>query len=67
MGSLVYWIFGTLFLMQIIYIVCVSGVVYDVIHDVPFVGSDGKGNVQVFSKGVQIQISRIDNNMVLKG
>lgn len=44
-------------LIQIIYIICVSGVVYDVIHDVPFVGSDGKGNVQVFSRGVQHVLS----------
>jgi oligosaccharyltransferase complex subunit gamma len=30
------WFIGSL----IIYIVCVSGVVYDIIHDVPFVGRD---------------------------
>jgi hypothetical protein len=33
---------------------------------VPFVGSDGKGNVQVFSKGVHFILFRIENNMELK-
>lgn len=32
------WMFGAM----IIYITCVSGVVYDIIHDVPFVGRDPK-------------------------
>lgn len=32
----VVWFFGVL----LIYITCVSGVVYDVIHNVPFVGRD---------------------------
>ena len=36
-----------------IYVVCVSGVVYDVIHDVPFVGRDPKtGEAVVFAGGV---------------
>jgi hypothetical protein len=30
-------------------VVCVSGVVYDVIHDVPFVGTDESGNPVIFS------------------
>jgi oligosaccharyltransferase complex subunit gamma len=32
------WFFGSI----IIYVTCVSGVVYDIIHDVPFVGRDQK-------------------------
>lgn len=46
---------GNPLVIQIVYIVCVSGVVYDVIHDVPFVGTDEKGNAQVFSRGVTIR------------
>lgn len=38
--------------MQLIYITCVSGVVYDVIHDVPFVGVDAKGEAVIFAGGV---------------
>ena len=37
--------------MQLIYITCVSGVVYDVIHDVPFVGADAKGEAVIFAGG----------------
>lgn len=40
--------------MQLIYITCVSGVVYDIIHDVPFVGVDNKGQAVIFSGGVSI-------------
>ena len=37
------WFFGVIVniqLIQAIYITCVSGVVYDIIHNVPFVGRD---------------------------
>jgi oligosaccharyltransferase complex subunit gamma len=30
------WLVGSL----LVYVICVSGVVYDIIHDVPFVGRD---------------------------
>ena len=40
-----------------IYITCVSGVVYDIIHDVPFVGTDREtGEAVVFTGGVRIEI-----------
>ncbi len=52
-GGLVRWCAGKVYAMQLIYITCVSGVVYDVIHDVPFVGSDAKGEAVIFAGGVQ--------------
>ena len=37
-------------LTKVIYIICVSGVVYDIIHDVPFIGKDPKnGEAIIFS------------------
>lgn len=52
------WLVGAMVnnnLIQIIYITCVSGVIYDIIHDVPFVGRDPKtGEALVFSDGVLI-------------
>ena len=42
------WFVGSL----LIYITCVSGVVYDIIHDVPFVGRNKEtGEVQIFAGG----------------
>jgi len=41
------WFAGVL----IIYITCVSGVVYDVLQGVPFVSRDDKGNAVIFSSG----------------
>jgi hypothetical protein len=42
------WFFGSIF----IYVTCVSGVVYDILHDVPFVGRDrNTGEVMVFATG----------------
>lgn len=44
----VVWFIGSL----LIYITCVSGVIYDIIHDVPFVGRDrNTGEVMVFAGG----------------
>lgn len=43
------WFIGVL----LIYITCVSGVVYDIIHDVPFVGRDREtGEALIFTSGV---------------
>jgi hypothetical protein len=53
MASLVYWFISKYFIIKIIYITCVSGVVYDIIHDVPFVVRDNDGNIQLFSGGVK--------------
>ena len=45
------WFFGVL----AIYITCVSGVVYDIIHNVPFVGRDkDTGEAVIFTGGVTI-------------
>lgn len=42
------WFLGSI----IIYVTCVSGVVYDILHDVPFVGRDRTtGEVMVFAAG----------------
>jgi oligosaccharyltransferase complex subunit gamma len=42
------WLIGSLF----VYITCVSGVIYDIIHDVPFVGRHREtGEVMVFADG----------------
>jgi len=42
------WFVGSL----LIYITCVSGVIYDIIHDVPFVGRDPKtGEAMIFATG----------------
>lgn len=42
------WFVGSL----LIYITCVSGVIYDIIHDVPFVGRDrNTGEVMIFADG----------------
>lgn len=42
------WFVGSL----LVYITCVSGVIYDIIHDVPFVGRDrNTGEVMVFAEG----------------
>lgn len=42
------WFVGSL----LIYITCVSGVIYDIIHDVPFVGRDrNTGEVTIFADG----------------
>lgn len=36
----------------LIYVTCVSGVIYDILHDVPFVGQDRKtGEVLIFADG----------------
>lgn len=46
----VVWFAGVL----AIYITCVSGVVYDIIHDVPFVGRDkNTGEAVIFTGGVR--------------
>jgi hypothetical protein len=48
------WFVGVL----LIYITCVSGVVYDIIHDVPFVGRDRQtGEAVIFTDGVIILFS----------
>jgi oligosaccharyltransferase complex subunit gamma len=42
------WLVGSL----LIYITCVSGVIYDILHDVPFVGRDrNTGEVVIFAEG----------------
>jgi oligosaccharyltransferase complex subunit gamma len=42
------WFVGSI----LIYVTCVSGVVYDIIHDVPFVGRDRTtGEVVIFAEG----------------
>jgi oligosaccharyltransferase complex subunit gamma len=42
------WLVGSL----LIYVTCVSGVVYDIIHDVPFVGRDKTtGEALIFADG----------------
>lgn len=42
----------TYFITQIIYITCCSGIVYDIIHDVPMTGRDPKtGETIIFSGG----------------
>ncbi len=42
------WFVGSL----LVYITCVSGVIYDIIHDVPFVGRDrNTGEVMIFAEG----------------
>jgi oligosaccharyltransferase complex subunit gamma len=51
----VVWFIGVL----AIYIVCVSGVVYDIIHNVPFVGRDkDTGEAQIFTGGVIYGLSQ---------
>lgn len=46
------WFIGVL----LIYITCVSGVVYDIIHDVPFVGRDREtGEAVIFTNGTREQ------------
>lgn len=46
------WFVGVL----LIYITCVSGVVYDIIHDVPFVGRDRQtGEAVIFTDGTREQ------------
>lgn len=58
------WFVGAI----LIYITCVSGVVYDIIHDVPFVGRDkDTGEAVIFTGGVHIPLyHRHDNNTELK-
>ena len=58
------WFIGVI----VIFITCVSGVVYDIIHNVPFVGRDkDTGEAVVFTGGViNIFMHRLDNNTVLK-
>lgn len=57
------WFLGVL----AIYITCVSGVVYDIIHNVPFVGRDkNTGEAQIFTSGVNIILYRHVNSMELK-
>lgn len=47
------WFVGVL----LIYITCVSGVVYDIIHDVPFVGRDkDTGEAVIFTGGVHFAL-----------
>lgn len=47
------WFIGVL----LIYITCVSGVVYDIIHDVPFVGRDREtGEAVIFTNGVNFHL-----------
>lgn len=42
------WFIGSI----LIYITCCSGVIYDILHDVPFVGRDrNTGEVMVFAEG----------------
>jgi oligosaccharyltransferase complex subunit gamma len=49
---LVYRFTCTIYITQIIYITCCSGIIYDIIHDVPFVGRDQKtGETVIFSEG----------------
>ena len=52
------WFVGSmvlLLLIKIIYIVCSSGIIYDILHDVPFVGRDPKtGEAMIFAGGVII-------------
>jgi oligosaccharyltransferase complex subunit gamma len=37
---------------QLIYVICTSGIIYDIIHDVPFTGRDQKtGETIIFSGG----------------
>jgi len=44
----IFWLVGSL----IIYITCCSGIVYDIIHDVPMTGRDPKtGETIIFSGG----------------
>lgn len=60
----VVWFVGVL----VIYITCVSGVVYDIIHDVPFVGTNREtGESVIFTSGVPVSLyRRPENNMELK-
>ena len=59
----VVWFVGVL----AIYITCVSGVVYDIIHKVPFVGRDkNTGEAVIFTDGVLIFLFRLVNNTELK-
>jgi oligosaccharyltransferase complex subunit gamma len=46
----VVWFIGVI----LIYITCISGVVFDIIHNVPFIGRDQKtGEPLIFSDGVR--------------
>jgi hypothetical protein len=46
------WFFGICLSIKIIYITCCSGIIYDIIHDVPFTGRDQKtGETIIFSGG----------------
>ena len=46
------WLAGNRLSIQLIYITCCSGIVYDIIHDVPFTGRDPKtGETIIFSGG----------------
>lgn len=47
----VVWFLGVI----TIYVVCVSGVVYDIIHDVPFVGRNQQGEAEIFTSGTREQ------------
>jgi len=38
--------------MEIIYAICMAGVVYNIIHDVPFTNIDRNGNFEWFHSGV---------------
>jgi hypothetical protein len=56
----VVWFIGVI----LIYVTCVSGVVYDVIHNVPFVGRDQKtGEALIFTDGVT-HVINIDSRAV---
>lgn len=50
-----------------IYITCVSGVVYDIIHDVPFVGRDkNTGEALIFTAGVLLFLVRLVSSTELR-
>ena len=52
LGFLAGWLPGNSPATQLIYITCCSGIVYDIIHDVPMTGRDQKtGETIIFSGG----------------
>eukprot|EP01016_Furgasonia_blochmanni_P021687 TRINITY_DN2387_c0_g1_i15.p2 TRINITY_DN2387_c0_g1~~TRINITY_DN2387_c0_g1_i15.p2 ORF type:complete len:276 (+),score=65.29 TRINITY_DN2387_c0_g1_i15:1582-2409(+) len=46
------WLFGSL----VVYVICMGGVVYNIIHNVPFTGVDKHGNTEWFSSGGGYQL-----------
>ena len=52
LGLLACWLTGKYFFIQIVYVTCCSGIIYDIIHDVPMTGKDQKtGETIIFSGG----------------